>query len=218
MNPTEQAIWVVKLALYIAPPALYFVMLGLVNSQGRCHVISGRSDWLALMLVFFPVLIWPTLWLMELGRWLLVLLLSAGWAVFLWLSTPDELASLVIYNTTRCRCRRAVQRTLAGLNVPFREDRGTLILPQQDVRIKFNSVTVLRNVTLHFEGPLYQHRVLLERIRGELAARLARIQTTPGLSAPCLLLAGTVMLLIPLSMMVQNIDVFVQLVTDLLAA
>ena len=61
MDTNAQVILVLKLVLNIAPPALYFVILGLVNSQSRPHLISSRNDWLALMVVFFPVLLFPVL-------------------------------------------------------------------------------------------------------------------------------------------------------------
>jgi len=216
MDATEQVILIVKLALYIAPPALYFVILGLVNSQGRAHVVSGRRDWLSLMMVFFPILVWPTAYLVEAGRWNLFAMVTLGWVLFLWLSTPDELASLVGYNTTENRCRRALEAVLDSLGIPFRGQDRAILLPDHDIRITFNSMAVLRNVTVHFDGPLHRHEGLLRELRGRLAARLWQAQCTPALGAACLLIAGTVMLMLPLFMMIRHIDALVKVVGDLL--
>lgn len=218
MDITQEAILVIKLAVYIAPPALYFVILGLVNSQGRAHVISGRSDWLCLMAVLFPILICPTVWLGQGGRWYLLAGLSVGWVVFLWLSTPGELSSLVVYNTTEARCRRTLQTVLKALGIPFYQQGKVVILPQHDVRITFNSVSVLRNVTIRFAGPLQQHRQMLCQLREQLAGRLWHMQTVPVLGAAGMLIAGTIMLILPLLMMVRHMDALVRLVSDLLSA
>jgi len=217
MDATEQVILVIKLLLYIGPPALYFVILGLVNSQGRAHVISGRSDWLSLMMVFFPVLLWPAAYLLDAGRWYLVAAVSVGCVLFLWLSTPNELSSLVGYNTTEGRCRRTLEAVLNSLSIPYRRDDDCLVLSRQDIRITFNSISVLRNVTIHFTGPLDEHRQLLVQIRRQVTARLWQMQSTPAVSAVCLLVAGTVMLMLPLFMMVRHIDALVKVVSDLLA-
>ena len=82
MLPADPAVRALLLFLNVAPIALYFLFLGLVNSHARPHRVSSRADFVALTSVMVPVLFWPVPALVVSGLWWLMILevAAATWA------------------------------------------------------------------------------------------------------------------------------------------
>ena len=62
-----------QVIINLAPIAVYFLVLGLVNSLARPMLVDARSDFLVLTLVFVPVMVWPVPFLVGNGLWWVVL-------------------------------------------------------------------------------------------------------------------------------------------------
>jgi hypothetical protein len=98
-----QVVDVLMLVANVAPVALYFLVLGLVNSHARPYLITSRSDFIVLTSVLVPVLMWPVPGFAQAGMiWILVVGLCMALAVFLWL-LPSQHAGFVVYNISESR-------------------------------------------------------------------------------------------------------------------
>jgi hypothetical protein len=215
MDTNEQVILVLKLALNIAPPALYFVILGLVNSQSRPHLISSRNDWLGLMVVFFPILLFPVLWLAAGGYyWAAVLtILLAGAGVYA--SLPKTGSGWVIYNCSRFQILKAMLTSLEECGLGYEIDSSDVIrLPGAGIELRVSGFPLLKNTTISIYGEADPE--IIQRLEVCLEARLNNVECVMNPSGPAMLIAGTSMLILPLLMMVRHMDAFVRVVSDLL--
>jgi hypothetical protein len=216
MDTNAQVILVLKLALNIAPPALYFVILGLVNSQFRPSLITSRRDWLALMVVFFPVMLYPALWLATSGyvpAGAIVLLLGAAGV---YLTLPKFDSGWVVYNCSRADVVRSLLAAMddIGIDYDLRDD-DRIYLPASDIELELSGLPILRNTTITILSKGVTSEVV-EQIEISLRQRLEGIECAMNPSGPAMLLGGTAMLVLPLLMMVHHMDAFVRVVSDFL--
>jgi len=211
MNPHSEVIWVLKLGMNIAPVALYFIVLGLVNSQSRVHVISSRRDWLGLMAVFFPVLLWPVMWLAGDG-WVFtaVALLFFGVALLV-ISAPDKRSGWVIYNCNLWRVSAELLASLDHLGINYAVSSEVITVADQGVELELSEFRLLKNVTVKITGGRKWFANALGR---ELAGRLGDVESEPSMSAAAMLVSGSAMLILPLAIMVRHIDAFVKVFSD----
>ncbi|MFQ6048640.1 MAG: hypothetical protein ACE5K7_04680 [Phycisphaerae bacterium] len=218
MNPQDQAILLLKVVINIAPVAVYFVVLGLVNSQPRPKLVSGRSDFVALTLVFVPMLVWPVPVLLAHHLWwLLVLGLVVGVGGFAWL-LPSRGTSWVIYNIGETRCRRCLEAALSSLGIRYRREQSDYVLADEPIRIHVSAFGLLRNVTLHFDLADPVPWSLLARLQDSFRQRLDRVVLLPSGTGPCLLALGVGLLMLPLWMISNHMDAIVEVITRLLFA
>ncbi len=216
METNAQVILVLKLALNIAPPALYFVILGLINSQSRPHLFSSRNDWLTLMIVFCPVLLYPAVWLATGGFYLagMIAVVLAGAAIYC--SLPKSYTGWVIYNCSRTFVRRSLLAALAESGVEFEEiSYQSIFVPQYKIEFYLSGFSLLRNTTISISAP-ESKAGLIREIENKLYRYLDSVESAINPSGPAMLIAGTTMLILPLLMMVRHIDAFVRVVSDLL--
>ena len=219
MDPYDQVIFLLKVVINVAPIAIYFLVLGLVNSQGHPKLVNARSDFIALTLVFVPVLVWPVPLLVA-GNytWLLAAGLALGAAGFVAL-VPAPMSGWVIYNVGEGRCRRALEEAVEQAGWGFHWQDHTMTVPQANLRIDISCFPLLRNVSLHFRpivGKLQAEPI--ELLRQHLESRLMRVALLPSTTGACLLVIGAGLLIVPLWMMSRHIDAIVELVHRLLFA
>jgi hypothetical protein len=216
MDTNAKVILVLKLVLNIAPPALYFVILGLVNSQSRPHLISSRNDWLALMVVFFPVLLFPVLWLASCGYYVMAVLTILIATIILYASLPKSGSGWVIYNCSREHVCHALLAALDKINVEYEiSGEDAIRLVKENIELRISGLPLLRNTTIsvYAENPGAE---LLRQIETVFDSKLGNIECAINPSGPAMLIAGTSMLILPLLMMVRHMDAFVRVVSDLL--
>ena len=73
MGDVQQVALLMKALFLVAPPAAYFVVLGLLNSQSTPRLVNSRTDFLALTAVMGPVALASVPSLVQAGYgWLLV--------------------------------------------------------------------------------------------------------------------------------------------------
>ncbi len=219
MSPHDQAIFLLKVLINIAPIAVYFLVLGLLNSQSHPRIVSGRRDFITLTLVFVPMLIWPIPVLLAHRLWPLLLIgLSAAGVAFVAL-LPSRLSSWVMYNVTEQRCRRHLENALGSLRLDYQIVNGSYRLPHDQLEIHVASFALLRNVTLHFQfDPHHPPAELLEKLRASFQSELQRLALLPSVSGACLLALGVLLLMLPLWMINNHADAVVEALTRLLFA
>jgi len=213
MSPTGEVILVLKIALNIAPVAFYFIILGLVNSQSRVHIVTANRDWVGLMIVFFPVLLWPVMWLAGMGwAWSSVVVLMLGISLFV-ISAPGRWSGWVVYNCDLACVRSELLACLERVGIDCNLLDGRRIVTADGMQFELSELKLLRNVTINIK---HGDRQRVAELGYELQRRLSRLDTAPGLAAAAMLISGTAMLMIPLTMMVGHMDMFVRVVSQLI--
>jgi len=71
LNSADQVLFVLQLILVIGPLAVYFLGLGLVNSQANPCLVNARVDFVVLTTAFIPVILGPMVLLIQHGHYLL---------------------------------------------------------------------------------------------------------------------------------------------------
>lgn len=200
----------------IAPIALYFLTLGLVNSHGRPCLVSARSDFLSLTIALVPLLIWTLPVLAQARAWWLLALGAAAAALgFVWM-LPRSGDGFVIYNIAEPRGHRLLDETLTSLG--WRGGWRDRVWTRDDGRltIRLSGIAILRNVSIHVESSDGAARAQLQRLERELSARLRDIAQLPSSMGVCLVLIGAAMLIAPVSMLSRHIDDLVEVMSHLL--
>jgi len=219
MNTYDQAVFLLRLIVNVAPVAIYFLAIGLMNTQSRPRLVSGRSDFIALTLVFVPVLVWPVPILIQLRLWWVLavglIVVSGGF----WALLPPRWGHWVVYNISDRRCRRILDDALAALALSAHHDASGLTVEAGNLRIELASFGLLNNVTLYFRpisGTADESLIL--HIRREFAARLETVSLLPSATGACLVMVGVGLLLVPLWMMSRHMQAIVEIVSRLLSA
>lgn len=210
----------------VAPIALYFLILGLVNSHARPYLISSRSDFIALTIALAPVLMWPVPSFVQAGMvWpLIVGLLLAAAAFFLLLPRHD--AGFVIYNISEARCMRIVGEAMRRLGLRGRWDGGTWRSEGDDFRVHLGKVAMLRNVTLHIDAEPARTTdgaaddpaktsTLVDQLGAELSLRLKSVSQLPSAMGTCLVMIGVAIMIVPMWMVSRHIDDLVDAMSHL---
>ncbi|HEY3246521.1 MAG TPA: hypothetical protein VGM03_24515 [Phycisphaerae bacterium] len=217
MSAFDQVIVLLKLLCYVAPVALYFITLGLVNSQSTPRLVSARGDFLALSIALSPLLVAPIPMLWARGLAWVLPISTAAIALGLRFLLPRADSGWVIYNLGVGRGQPLVERALRRLNWAFDTSAGAIRLPDKGFHVTFSALPLLRNTTihLHWDGA-HPDRSALHVLREELTTALARDQQLPSISGCCLLLAGVAMMMLPLWMMSRHGEAVAEVVNQLL--
>ena len=110
MDSTDQVVFVLQVILAVGPLAVYFLGLGLVNSQSRPVLVDARSDFLVLAVAFVPLIVCPLIGLLARGFLIMAAVsMIAVAGAFFWL-LPSRGSGGVIYNIDTRRCRTLVGR------------------------------------------------------------------------------------------------------------
>ena len=114
---SEQFRLTVQVATVVVPVAIYFLLLGLLNSQRHPQLIAGRTDFILLIAAFAPTFLVPALALVGASAWVIVAL-AAVLAVTALLA-PARKGNWVVYNITSAEVLRAAERARAqrGIHV-----------------------------------------------------------------------------------------------------
>lgn len=219
MSSHEQAVFMLRLVINVAPVAVYFLALGMVNSQSRPRLVSGRSDFIALTLVFVPVLVWPIPILVQNELWWIVAAGLCGMGGLFWWLLPEAHTNWVVYNISEQRCRRMLTRALQQMGLTASEDETGLSVGAKNLRVELSSFALLNNVSLHVEpmhGRLDEN--LVRKLRDGFDAQLDGLALLPSPTGACLVLLGVGLLIVPLSMVSQHMGAIVEIVTRLFSA
>ena len=198
-----------EIAAIMAPVAVYFLALGLLNSRAHPQLLSGRLDFAILTIAISPLFLLPLwTWLGPSVGFLLVagVVLGAG-ALLL----APRGKSWVIYNVRVAEARAAVASALRRMGLEATDAGGLYDLG--DARVQVGAFPPLRNATVRLLGGDHELARRFERALWEV---LRSCEVPTSRMAVSLLLVAATMLAAPLAMMAHRVPEIVRLLTDLL--
>ena len=209
--------WQLKLSVQIAtvaiPVALYFLILGLLNSQKKPQILSERLDFSLLLAAFSPLYLVPLLrWIGAgpVGVFTTVAMMIGGIA----LATPGTKRGWVVYNISKKSLLQSLSQSLQRVNLPF-ERRGEEFLLDLGPRVRISPFPLLRNVSVSIEGIGEAHRSAIEQFEAEWRRCLGQMEVAASPMAASFVLISTAMIVVPLVFMAGRMPEMVRLLTDL---
>jgi hypothetical protein len=219
MDASDQVVFLLKAVLYIAPVAVYFLALGLANSQARPVLVNARADFQLLTLVFVPLLVWPIPYLVAYGQWwglaAGVMLAAGGF----WRLLPGSTSGWVLYNVSGEDGWRMLEQAVAEMGWSARRSGHRLEVPQAGIRIEVASFALLRNMSFQVVSsgsPVTEEQ--FDRLRRGLQRQVNRQSLLPSTAGGCLMLLGASLMIVPLWLMSRHIQAIVEIVQQLLFA
>jgi hypothetical protein len=210
-----QVVDVLLLVGNVAPIALYFLALGLVNSHSRPYLISRRADFIALTSVLVPVLLWPVPGFVQAGYWW-ALLIAGGLAgaMFTWM-LPKSGDGFVIYNIAESRCERLLDDSLTATGLSGSWEGKTWRSECGSIAIHIRGFALLRNVTLHVEKTGPRADRLFQTVAAQLQHRLSNVAQLPSTMGAGLVLVGLALMILPMWTVSRHIDDLVDAMSHL---
>lgn len=219
MDSVANVILVLQLLVNLGPVALYFIVLGLVNSQGRPRLVSLRADFVTLTVVFLPVLIWPVPFLISHGLWWLLGVGAVAVAGAFWALLPGRQAGWVIYHTNEAEADAIVRHAVRRMGWDVRRDESGMRIPEANLRLWCSAFPWLGSVSIHLEALAGRADAeAIERLRAQVERRLERRSLLPSAVGAGLVLVGVVLWIVPLWMMFRHMDAIVDVVQHFLFA
>lgn len=217
----EQTVVSLRIATIMAPVALYFLLLGLLNTRRCPQFLSGRQDFAMLMVALSPLALGPIMYYFG-GGAVTLLVAAAVLAGGIFYLAPRG-RTWVIYNLTLDDGCRAILDVLDDMGETARQSgsRIEIGLPTPRLRqagdgravIEISSFPVLRNISLKLVGGSED---FWRDFEARLAERLERLNVEPSPMAVTLLLVATAMIVAPTALMVHHAPEIVRILTDLL--
>lgn len=217
VESAESVIRVLQLLLNLGPLALYFLVLGFINSQRRPRLVSSRTDFLSLTVVFLPLLIWPLPFLVTHGWWW-ALIGSAVLVATAFVSLlPRPYDGWVVYHVTEEEFRAIAARSARQIGWTVHVEGTDIVIPEPGLRLRISAFPWLGSVSVqvravHGRLDVESFRALQTRIE----RRLARRSLLPSAVGTCLVLVGVTLAIIPLWTMLRHMDAIVEVVRNLL--
>ncbi len=219
MDSTANVIVVLQLLVNLGPPALYFIVLGLVNSQRHPRLLSSRADFITLTVVFLPVLLWPVPFLVSHGLWWLLGLGIFTVAAAFWSLLPAPTAGWVIYHTSESEVRVMLRQAVRRLCWNSRWGDEQVDLPDARLRLRWSVFPWFGSVSIHIDAdPGGPAPGAIEALRSQIERQLQRRSLLPSAVGTCLVVVGIALWTIPLWMAFRHMDAIVDLVQHFLFA
>ena len=208
----EQASLLVQVAAVLVPVALYFFLLGLLNSRSAPQLVRGRTDFICLIAAFAPIFCVPVLRCFGASAWTVVAVLGALVATAALLG-PPRTGNWVIYNIAMPEAVRAAERTLQAMGTTFTRRGRQLLLEGMDAKLNFTSLPLLRNVSIAAEGD--DAPKLQKDFELRLGEQLSAVRAGTTAMASAFLMISTAMLVAPLGLFADRVPEMVRLLSDL---
>ena len=218
----EQLTFPLRLTAIVLPVALYFLVLGLLNSRKHPQLLTTRQDFVLLMTTLSPLILVPAMSMLQgfgsagvaagvlggLGLLLLTDHRGGQWVIYN--LPPDQALSLM----ERCLTRMGVtvKSVADGLELVGTSTGDDEAAGQTPVVLEIRPFPLLRNVSLRLRNASPD---LTHRFRDELSRQLASMESPTPSMAMALLIVATAMMIAPLAMAVQKAPELVRLLTDL---
>ena len=207
----------VQLATMIVPVAVYFLILGLLNTRNKPQLLTARGDFSLLLVSLSPLLILPVLGAVGVSA-LSVTITAAvvGGAVLL---LAPKGPSWVVYNLSIKKTINAVEDALIKMSLPYKPSRDGFVMnsdgdPFESPAIHISGFVLLRNVSIRLDRA---DADLAERFQAELHRSLSAIRTEANSMAVALLLVATAMLVAPVTLLAhKGVPELVRLLTGLM--
>ena len=201
-----------RIATVVVPVAIYFLVLGLLNSRRHPQLLTSRQDFVLLVAAMSPLVIIPALSILSSAVLAIGIVVGVG-AAAVALFAGKQSTSWVIYNLSHAQAVSILERALDRQGLGFTPTAGGLDLPGEKAFVEVKSFPLLRNVSINLRGG---NAELAGQISGQVAAVLARTPAQTSPMAVTLLLVATAMMVAPLAMVVQRAPELVRVLSDLL--
>ncbi len=200
-----------QIGLVAVPVALYFLVLGLLNSQRRPQILHGRLDFALLAAAIAPMAAVPVL------NWIGVNLITIAAAIAVVVLAvlalgPAKRKCWVIYNIDKAGAIRCLDRALRLANIPF-EARGDRFDLGDGATIDVSGFPLLRNVTIRINSKTDLPATTIASLESELARRLAHLEVAVSPMAVSFVLVSTAMIVAPLILLSQRVPELVRLLS-----
>jgi hypothetical protein len=202
----------IQAAVVLAPVAVYFFLLGLLNSQRCPQLLSARADFFLLTAAMLPIFCLPVLLSVGASVWTLLVAIAAMLAAAAVLAPPRS-GQWVVYNISAAEALRAAESALRAMGEPFHREGRDLICPSAGVSLRLRPMGLLRNVTFAAGGEGAAR--FAGRFEPLLSRELERVETTGRAMASTFLLLATAMLVAPLGLFADRMPEIVRIITDL---
>jgi hypothetical protein len=200
------------LATVVVPVAIYFLILGLLNSRKHPQLITGRQDIVLLAAALSPALVLPLSDYLG-GPALAMLAVALAALAVGTLARGTASGSYVVYNLTHQQAQQALERALAALNIRYDCQGRRINLPDHEAYLEVSSFALLRNVSIRMRQGSPD---LCRRLAAQLGGVLGGIEAQTSSMAVGLLIVATALLLAPLVTVVHRAPEIVRILTDLL--
>ncbi len=199
----------VRIAAVVLPVAVYFGVLGLLNTRRRPQLLSGRHDVTLLIIALSPLFAVPAVNLAGGAPWAMIVAVAAIAAVVVLAGRGD---SWVIYNISADQARDVVAGALQRLGAGFSADTNGFRLDSGG-HIRISSFSLLRNVSIRLDGV---DAKFSGRFVAAMSRRLALCTAEASPMAVSMLLVAIAMMVAPLAMMAPQVPEIVRALTNLL--
>jgi hypothetical protein len=203
----------VNLAAAMVPVALYFFLIGLLNSRRHPQLLTARQDFSLLVVALCPLVVLPILQALQVSSLPAIAIVAGVVGLGVYLLGPQG-RSLVIYNVSLAEARKAVSQALLRAGLPFEQTQDGFRIATHRSQVKLSAFPLLRNVTVSFSGDADDDWTTLERC---LHRGLSRVEVEPAPMAVAMLLVATAMIVTPLSLVARDRGPeIVRILTDLI--
>ena len=201
-----------QLATVVAPVAIYFLILGLLNLRRHPQLITARQDVLLLTAALSPLLILPLAGYVSSATLIVIVVLLAAMALVAFTFGPAG-GSYVVYNLTHRQALRAIERTLDQLGLSYQTAGHRIQLDEGGATIDISSFSLLRNVSIRIR---HANPELSRKLADALSGVVGKIEAQTSSMAVGLLIVATAMLVAPAITVVHRAPEIVRILTDLL--
>ena len=211
MIGSEHIATYLQVATLVVPVALYFLILGLLNSRRHPQLLTSRQDFalltgaMGLMAVMGIVTYLGTSLPVAMGS-------IAGIGGLLVIFAPSR-RSWVVYNMPPGEAREVIRDVLENMGHSLVEEPYGFRIRGATDKIIISSFPMLKNVTIRLRDC---RDGLAEGIGSGLGQALGRIDTETSPMAASMLLVATAMIIAPMALVMQKAPEIVRLLTDLL--
>jgi len=200
-----------RIATVVVPVAIYFLVLGLLNSRQHPQLLSGRRDFALMIASLCPLFMVPALEFAGCSPLALAAVAAVlGGAIAV---LAPRGANWVIYNLPSSQAKTAVAQTLQAMGLEFSRCEGGFDLARQGAFVHLSGFSLLRNVSIRLGGG---GEDLARRFEAELSRTLSGLSAETSPMAVALLLVATAMLVAPLTLVAHRVPEIVRILTDLL--
>jgi hypothetical protein len=217
VDAPAHVVFVLEVLIALGPLAVYFLGLGLVNSQPRPCMINARADFVWLTVAFLPVIAVPSVAMVQQGLLLAAVAVAGVVAVLFFVLLPARRSGWVLYNMEEQRCRRLIARACRRLGWTLIDDGDQQEVQEAGLSISYSAIPWLRNVAVRIETERRAEtaRHTLVRAIGE---ELVREPMLPSATGASLVVIGAGLLGVPMWYLFRHMDAIVEVARQIFKA
>jgi len=201
----------IRVATVVVPLAVYFLVLGLLNTRRTPQILTGRLDFALLITAMSPLFVLPVLHMVGISETSIVAACGVVACGILVLAPRGR--TWVVYNATPAEAQRAASSALRAMGHSWcKVGGGVLRIDEGGQRVHMTPFPLLRNVSIRFEGNEEGGAAFGRQLTRELAG----VQTEPRSTAVALLVVAVGMMVAPLAMLANQAGEIARIVSGLL--